>query len=428
MGNLTQRQCQTTLCPSGKAMVNHYDGDGLYLRVTKKGNKSWLFFYTHNKKRNMMSIGPYPSPYALIEARSERDNLKNILAEGKNPKIVRDMQKAEVVGESLKTIEHIYKAVKKERMNSQVKAWSKGHIKRTEFTWKHLKPLANVPITKLTKKRLRKLLVSINQNIGRSTGEKAKALLSVIYSHALANNIVYKNLVGDFASDLELQKRNSVDIESHSGIPTDRLGETFTLINNSKMSHITKYALLCIQYTSLRVSSLLASRWEDYDKTKEVLYIHKEFVKNRKAMNCPVINEMASMFDSLEKIQQSTNLKWNKKCFIFSIDGLEPLGIESPNNALKKLLLKHKLGFNAKPYGFRTTCEIAWTKKKFLTTAINVQQDHKSTTGDVIKDRYISEGETFLSERKEMLEFMAKKIKDAMDDYDPDFDNWLNES
>jgi len=165
------------------------------------------------------------------------------------------------------------------------------------------------------------------------------------------------------------------------------------------------------------VNSLLASRWEDYDETKKLLRIHKEFVKNKKLINCPVIKEMADMFDVLEKQQQINNNQWDLKCFIFSYDGKAPIDNETPNNAVKRLLLKHQVGFRAVPHGFRNTCETHWVKSQFMQTAINVQSDHKSTTGDLVRDRYISKDEDFFKERTMLLESMAKLIKDAMSDY-----------
>ena len=417
MGNLTQRQCETIKCPSNKKMVNHYDGDGLYLRVTSKGNKSWLYFFTWSKKRNLMSIGSYPNPYSLALARQEKDKLKKILAEGRNPKIDRDKYKAEVAGASLQTIEHIYMAVRNERINSKTNKWSVGHTRRVGFTWKHLKPIAKVPIAELTKKRLRELLVSINQGIGASTGDKSKALMSAIYSYAVANDIVPKNLIGDFAKDSELRKRKPQDVEQQPPIPFGRLGEAFTLINESAMNLVTRYALFCLQYTSLRVNSLLSSRWENYDSTKSLLSIHKEFVKNDKAINCPVIKEMKDIFDALKLMQHNGNNEWTKKCFIFSTDGRKHLDLQAPNNALKKLIAKNKMGFRAVPHGFRNTCETHWVKSNFMPTAINVQQDHKSTTGDAVRDRYISKDEDFFLERTRMIKSIAKLIKDAMRDY-----------
>jgi len=183
------------------------------------------------------------------------------------------------------------------------------------------------------------------------------------------------------------------------------------------MNLVTRYALFCLQYTSLRVNSLLSSRWENYDSTKSLLSIHKEFVKNDKAINCPVIKEMKDIFDALKLMQHNGNNEWTKKCFIFSTDGRKHLDLQAPNNALKKLIAKNKMGFRAVPHGFRNTCETHWVKSNFMPTAINVQQDHKSTTGDAVRDRYISKDEDFFEERTRMIKSIAKLIKDAMRDY-----------
>jgi len=410
------RTVESAKCPKDKAMKVFFDGDGLCLRVTRTQKKSWIIQYQLNKKRNNISIGSFPE-ITLAKARIERIRIKQMVAEGRDPKIAKDIVKANVLGASLQTVGHIFKAVTKERIASKSNEWSESHVKRNGFTWKHLKPIADVPIAELTKKRLRELLVSISQGIGVSTGEKCKWLMSSIYNYAVLNDIISKNLVSDFAKDPELRKRDPDDYESHPPIPFDRLGEIYTLFNSSGMTHVTKYALFCLQYTALRVNSLLASRWEDYDETKKLLRIHKEFVKNKKLINCPVIKEMADMFDVLEKQQQINNNQWDLKCFIFSYDGKAPIDNETPNNAVKRLLLKHQVGFRAVPHGFRNTCETHWVKSEFMQTAINVQSDHKSTTGDLVRDRYISKDEDFFKERTMLLESMAKLIKDAMSDY-----------
>ena len=416
---INERECLALKCTLPKGTKDIYDGKGLKLRCncfTRK--KTWVFRYTFNKKRNSMTFGSYPNDFTLAEARIQRDMYLQGIKQGKDPKIVKNTEADAIVNASLDTIGTIYESVMNERINSKTNTWSPGHIKRTGFTWNHLKPIAKTPITQLKKKRLRELLVSINQGIGASTGDKCKALMSSIYTYAVLNELVSKNIISDFAKDPELKKRGHDDVKQQPPIPNDRLGEIYTLINNSGMDNVTKYALFCLQYTALRVGSLLASRWEDYDSTKKLLRIHEEFVKNKKAINCPVIKQMADMFNVLKKAQQLTNNKWDKKCFIFSTDGIEALGLESPNMALKRLLLKHQVGFRAVPHGFRNTCQTHWLLKRFMMTAINVQLDHKLTSGDASVDRYISQDEDFFDERTKMLQSMAKLIKDAMSDYE----------
>ena len=99
-----------------------------------------------------MTFGSYPNDFTLAEARTQRDVYLNAIKQGKDPKIVKNTEADAIVDASLDTIGTIYKAVMNERINSKTNTWSKGHIKRTQFTWNHLKPIAKTPITQLKKK------------------------------------------------------------------------------------------------------------------------------------------------------------------------------------------------------------------------------------------------------------------------------------
>lgn len=408
------RQCETAKCPPNKPMVVLFDGDGLSLRITQTQKKSWIYQYTHNKKRNNITLGSY-TDLGLAQAREARDKFKRIVASGKDPKIVKNMQIEDTQQAYINTIGYLYVKAKDELIKA--KKWSDSHTRRNKFTWKHLSHLENVPITELSKRRLRETLVRIRENIGASTAEKCKALMSSIYTYAMLNDIVDANLITSFAKDPILKKRRPDEVEKQPPIPSDRFGETWDLILNSKMHMPTKYALLCLQITAMRVSSLLKRKWADYDETRRVLKTPLQDVKNRKAINCPVSNKMTDLLKALKQAQKNVNPKWSDQGYIFSPDGVLPISKESPNNALKKLLLKNDLGFRANPHGFRTSCEVEWQKQQFIDSAINVQQDHSSTTGNMVRDRYISNDEDFFDERMKMVEFMSKFIDDQIDSH-----------
>jgi hypothetical protein len=52
------------------------------------------------------------------------------------------------------------------------------------------------------------------------------------------------------------------------------------------------------------------------------------------------------------------------------------------------IINRAKLGFHAVVHGNRTVCEDLWEKKRYTHSAINIQQDHKSQTGNGTRDRY----------------------------------------
>lgn len=406
---LQERKCQTAKSTSAKGYDDFFDAHGLSLRVTKTGKKSWLYQYTFNKKRMSMTFGSFPTDFTLSEAREQVRKYQKEISKGRDPKIVKRESKYKATEATLNTIESLKELAANERIAA--KKWSDSHIRRTEMTWKHLKPIYDVPITELTKRRVRDLLIRINTEVGTSTAQKCKALLSVIYTYAVVNEIVDANIISAFSDDPILKKPRDEDIEKHQPIPDDRIGEAFALIDDSGIDLVTKYALHMIQYTGLRVKSLLTRKWKHYEKAKSRFFIEKEYLKNPRATYCPVTKDMAQMLDTLMQLQKAINTKWTSEGYIFSTDGKTRISLEAPNNSFKKLRLKHKLGYVAKPHGFRTTCEDHWIDGRFIDSAINVQMNHTSTTGNRVRDRYISKDKDFFEERKKMVQFMNDFIK-----------------
>lgn len=60
------------------------DAQSLYLQVMPNGTKSWRMNYSFQGKQRTASFGAYPL-VPLVTARSERDKVKALLAEGIDP-------------------------------------------------------------------------------------------------------------------------------------------------------------------------------------------------------------------------------------------------------------------------------------------------------------------------------------------------------
>ena len=88
---LTARQCQTL------GQGYHADGSGLYLQVTKTGARSWIYRYSFgvtpsgSKRRVEMGLGSLAA-LSLADARKHRAKWAAILADGKDPKGIRDAE------------------------------------------------------------------------------------------------------------------------------------------------------------------------------------------------------------------------------------------------------------------------------------------------------------------------------------------------
>lgn len=413
MANLTTKFVQSASCPSDMNRKTFYDEFGLMLRVMgATQSKSWLFQYRWDKKTTQISIGSYPQ-ITLAKAREERDRLRAILKSGLNPKTTKALEKAEIRDSQENTIKNLYELSTAERINKKVNPWSKAHIKRTQYIWKLLAPIHEIPIRDLTKALLRSTLVDIASKTP-SSGQKAKDLMSVIYGYAVRNDIIPTNLVSSFSDDPILRKPKPDETNMQSFVPLDKLGHLFYLVKSSQMSMPSKAFLFIDCYTALRVNSLIGAKWSDYDEAKSILNISADKMKNKRATQCPLPFQAKVLLGELKEIQQMlSGTSWSEKMYIFSEDGKKRINNDTPLHSMKRILNKHNFP-HATVHGFRTICQIKWTQDKFISEAINIQLDHSVTGGSSVVDRYLA-NEEFLPERAKMTQHMADFISSEIE-------------
>jgi hypothetical protein len=69
------------------------DGGNLYLRVAHGGSKQWIFRFTVAGKTRDAGLGPYPT-ISLVKARQEAERCRRLVAEGIDPIVARDKERA----------------------------------------------------------------------------------------------------------------------------------------------------------------------------------------------------------------------------------------------------------------------------------------------------------------------------------------------
>jgi hypothetical protein len=79
MGTLTATKVKAR---TAKGRV--HDGDGLYLQITKRGSKSWIFRYMKDRRSHDMGLGPVEL-VSLAEARTQAFRNRQLLLEGVDP-------------------------------------------------------------------------------------------------------------------------------------------------------------------------------------------------------------------------------------------------------------------------------------------------------------------------------------------------------
>jgi hypothetical protein len=121
----------------------HIDGNNLYLSVTSKGAKSWIFRFQVNDKRREMGLGSLTALPAT-EARAKASQLKVVVAHGIDPLAERDAERL-----AMKAAEQADKA-ELNRLHFTFRVAAEHHIANYEPSWRNEKHAKQWTSTLLT--------------------------------------------------------------------------------------------------------------------------------------------------------------------------------------------------------------------------------------------------------------------------------------
>ncbi|MDO4223034.1 MAG: integrase arm-type DNA-binding domain-containing protein [Acinetobacter sp.] len=367
-----------------------HDGNGLYFRVRKNGNKDWRFRYKNELgKTAWKGLGGYPKVKGKL-AREKARKLMDILANGgdinesKTP-----ITFAELADEWLNHYQNTVKVSTFQTTLSRIN--------------NHLLPFfGKRDFKKITSKEWKDYF--LEQQITTGAYEVYKRTANIadrIYDYAKFSYDNVENPVkGISAFLLSDDERNYPHVEQHE-IPK--------LINDILNYPTTKgrYALMLLALFYCRPSELLKAKWTDFDLTENTWHIPKENTKTDRDFTRPISRQAKEI---LIKLQRYTG----NAVYIFpnARDNSRPATLGFLEKAL------HRIGYKDKhtPHGFRHMASTyinehtAIDNTKFDERIISFSLTHK-TTG--VKGKYNKA--QYLKDRQALAQWYANQLYSMID-------------
>ena len=232
------------------------DGGSLYLLVKKNGTKAWRMNYRFNGKQATLALGVYPD-VPLATARKRRDEARELLADGRDPREAKRSEKDEPTSPTFENV---------------AREWHSGTMGHPE--WKeitrtkilremenHLFPaIGSKPIDTLKTRDLLPMLIEMTrQGIGATTG-RVKTTMGSIFRYAVQRGIVDYNPAHDLKGAIINPK-----VRHRPALPLQRLPELMAKAVNYTGRPLTRLAVLFSLHTFVRSSELRHARWEEID-------------------------------------------------------------------------------------------------------------------------------------------------------------------
>ena len=337
MGTLTNKKIEE-IYQTG----NHYDGDGLKLRVDKNINKNWIVRYQLFGTIREMGLGKYPF-VTLKDARRKLFEVKKMIYDGIDPLEIKELQL-----EKKKKIITFQKISDEFIKDFQVEWSNKKHIQQWTNTLNtYASPIiGKLTIDKVNNTHVCKILKPI-WITKHETASRVRQRLERIFSYCIASKHMKGPNPAAYKDNLQHLLPNVskiISVEHHRSLNYQDVPNLISQLNNLKTT--SSYALTFLIATAARTNEVIGATWKEIDLKNKVWTVPPSRMKMRQEHSVP-LNDIAC--NVLNIIQ-----KHNSSDFVF----LNQSKSSHISNNNMRLLLKNKFPEFLKktvPHGFRSS-------------------------------------------------------------------------
>lgn len=378
------------------------DGGNLHLIVYPTGSKSWRYNYRLNGKSKTYQIGKYPQ-VSLTEAREARRWALAQISEGKDPALIKKIEKSTIDAETFEAVARDWLEVS--RIN-----WSESHTHRTaSYLKRDTYPI--IGQMSLSAIETKHIILIIRRVAGRGAVDAAKRLKSVIaqvFDYGVVHQLCDVNPARQFETRaLNLPAR----LTKHYAAIKDPImfGKLLRDIDRYHGGVSVAYALKLAPYVALRPSELSEAEWVEINLEEKKWILparRRKLPEVRKRANRQIDDFIIPLSRQAIAIIEDLKQYTGRGRLLFpSNKGMDK---ELSENALRKgLKAIGYLGTDHTPHGFRGS---------FATMMNELEPQSKTMINAAIAHKISNEVEAaynsaqYIAERRRILQKWADYI------------------
>ena len=264
------------------------DGDGLILRVTKSGTKTWIHKFKIYYKPSSITLGNYPS-LSISKARRMRDDNKVLTSQKIHPK-----QHVQNTNNSNKTFKEVFYEWYDFTIDEWAESTAKSVIKRME---KHILPyIGSIPIGSIDTDTIIEVLIKIQRKGTIDTLDKVRGIVKRVFGYCTLFKLIKSDPTLAISSKMfkKAKSKNYPTFTNQKDIAT-----LIKNVNNYDESISVSRALKLIPHIFLRPGEIAGLIWDEVDFDDKVIRIPEERMK----MNRPHLIPMSDLvFNTLTEL------------------------------------------------------------------------------------------------------------------------------
>lgn len=321
-------------CRTAKPTEKPYkltDAAGLYLLVQPNGSRLWRMDYAFAGKRRTAALGKYPA-ITLAQARAERERIKTMLREGKDPG---------AKAAALQTFEQVARRWFADNHAKWKTSYSARFWSRIESDI--LPTLGSKAIDRIEPPEILLLLRAIEDREAIYTAKRICEMVNTIFRYAIAEGLTKFNP----AADLKPALKPMPDVKHRAKLAESELSEFFRRLRASGAGR-TQLALELVAHTFVRPNEIQFGRWDEIDG--DVWTIPGERMKMGKTHMVPLTRQSQDLLRRLRDLSDGS--PW---MLPGAVSNKKPIS----NNTLLYYLYDIGYARKATVHGFRGTASTA---------------------------------------------------------------------
>jgi len=332
------------------------DGDNLRLWVRHSGSKAWVSDYSFNGKRQSLTIGKYPA-MGLADARQRNQQIKDLLAQGIDPKQDKKRRKADSDG--TKSFDAIAQQWYSER---------KTYLAESTFSRNYsaylrdVKPaIGHLNIDDITAPDVLAIGKAVEQRGANEMAKRTIREIGQIFKHAVRNGLAINNPAIDLAAAIKPHKT-----VNHKRINVQELPKLLQSINAYEGDILVRLGFWVMCYTFVRTSELRFMEWCEIDYKRRLWTIPADKMKAGRVHIVPLAPQVIAI------LEQIRAFGFSDKYVFFNPSTRKPYSQNAFITALWRMGYKGRMT----GHGFRGLASTTLHEQGFKHEAIELQLAH----------------------------------------------------
>lgn len=353
MTKLSSKQIFAARPENGRAFLRLYDGNGLFVQISKTGRKFWRLKYKRGNKETILSLGEFPQ-ISLEEARELAANARIDIAKGNKPKKKKTSSRK-------KTFEQITLEYLENRQDL-----SAGYRIDMENALKnHVLPFCgSIPIQQLERADLVKVLMRVNARGSFSLVRKLRIWCAMVFDFAIELGEIEHNHAREIRPHRLFGR---CDVTHFAALELEELPDFFYALSLENDFLIAVRMLKMLAYTWGRTKEVRGMRWDEIDLKRGVWTIPRERMKSRRAHVVTLPRQAVALLHALKAANRGG-------VFVFESN-------RNPDRTLSEnavLALIARLGYRGRMtgHGFRSIASTWANKNGFNPDVIELALAH----------------------------------------------------